>query len=101
MNLKPTKRNLIARFIQPAGQLIIASASETLAPMTDDSQRTRVKIIALSKELESEGELSVGDFLLLRPRPNLLPVGSDLVLFDASIIEAIVLSDAEPSPNQS
>lgn len=96
MNLKPTKRNLVVKFIQPSGNKIIVASAEMLAPTADDSQRTRVKVIVLSKELETEGELPIGAFILLRPgRLNLIPVGPDLVLIDASVIEAIVLDDKE------
>lgn len=98
MHLKPCKRNLVVQFIRPKGNAIIVASAEMLSPTTEN--RTLVKVIALSKALEDEKEFALGDFLLLRPgRLNLIPIGSDLLLIDASVVEAVVLDDKEDEPN--
>lgn len=95
MLLKPCKNNLVVRFYQPSGQaIVLPETSQHNAPFSD-ATRTRVEVVAVSPDLEDR--FKPGDFLLLRPKPALLPVGSDLCLIDSGVVEAIVLDDERPA----
>lgn len=97
MNLKPCKNNLLVKFYPPSNTTIVLPDAAK-API-DSEHRVKCKVLAVSEFLDPKlGKFAVGEFLLLRPQYNFLPINQEnfLALIDASVIEAIVLDDEEP-----
>lgn len=95
MRLKPCKRNILVKFIQPTESAIITAAASRLNATAEQGQRTRVKVIEPSSEVAAE--FPPDTFLLLRPAPAILCISEadGLGLIDASVVEAIVLDDTD------
>lgn len=92
MNLQPSKTHILVRLYDPAKQVI-----ETISKTFDgDARRTRVEVLAIGPDVKS---CKVGDFLLLIPKPILLPAvnqAGDEVLVDDGHVLGVVLDDKAP-----
>lgn len=93
MQLQPCKTHILVKFYQPAKPVIKAANSQFASHNDDD--RTRVEVLAVGPDVKC---CKKDDFLLLIPKPTLLPIKSDedLFLIDEGAVLGIVEDDAAP-----
>lgn len=89
MKLQPTKTHILARFHTKKHNLI-ATNSKDFGELGDE-YRTRVEVLAVGPDVTA---CKPGDFLLLVPKPQLLPVANEdeALIFESAVV-GIVLDD--------
>lgn len=93
MKLKPAKTHILVKFYQPENFIIETPGSQFGATLADN--RTRVEVKAIGPDVKTCKD---GDFLLLIPKPTILPIDSenDLFLVDEGQVLGIVEDDTAP-----
>lgn len=100
MNLKPVSNRILIRLHFPLEDGIVLPEMSFHAAMED--KRTLVEVVEVAEDggFENNGVTccGIGDFLLLRPDANILPVSKEppLALIDAGVVLAVVLDDKKP-----
>lgn len=97
MQLQPVHNYILIRLYIPAeasSKIQLPGTSPRSAEFGDE-HRTKIEVLAVGKEVTC---CSVGDFVLLRPNPNLLPTKREPqeALVNAEAVLAVVTDDSRP-----
>lgn len=96
MQLQPCHNYILIQLYEPvAPSGLVLPGEATRDASFGDEHRTKLEVLGVGKDVTC---CTIGDFVLLRPNPNLLPVSKEpkQALVDANSVLAIVTSDSRP-----